>query len=191
MIGWILLVAGLAGAVFLAWRDEYRQKNDSLKQLESFRESKDDKRRKAREDMFQSCMAMLKNESPIFSFHVVIRHKAYNLDENDEVNWLCDEIGKTTYEHPFTNIGSCVPKKDRKEFLRWTDLFTDYDVISGNSADHYRAAEQWRVEHNYPNPTQQERVDAAFTKALGPPSVTASKQPSPTVDKGASPPSLT
>ena len=40
MMGWILLVAGLAGAVFLAWRDEYRQKNDSLKQLESFRESR-------------------------------------------------------------------------------------------------------------------------------------------------------
>ena len=55
-------------------------------------------------------------------------------------NWLCDEIGKTTSGHPFAGLDSYVPRSDRKEFLRWTHLFMDYDVISGETVDHLDAA---------------------------------------------------
>ena len=164
-----------------------KSQRDSLRsQLDSAYDTRLHRRKEARENMFQRCMSMLKSPKPMFSFHVVVRHEAYNLEENDDVNWLCDEIGKTVYEHPFTNLDSCVPRSDRKEFLRWCHLFTNYDVTSGNKADHYIAAEQWTVEHKY-IPSEKERVGSIFSNILGPPMVPASTQPSPTPDKGASP----
>jgi len=66
--------------------------------------------------MFQRCMAMLKSPKPMLPFHVVVRHEAYNLEDNEDVNWLCDEIGKTNHGHPLRGLIHMFPGRIDKNF---------------------------------------------------------------------------
>lgn len=139
-----------------------KEQIDSLNsQLDSSRNIRLKRREETRENMFQRCMIMLKGPTPLLPFNVVARHEAYNLEENEDVNWLCDEIGKTRYGHPFTGLDPYVPENDRKEFLRWIRFITDYDTNNGN--DYLDAAEQWRYEHGYPLPPIEHRIAEVFT----------------------------
>ncbi|HEV3392757.1 MAG TPA: hypothetical protein VG103_04535 [Chthoniobacterales bacterium] len=148
---------------------ELKADRDNVRrQLDSAYDLKTKRCMEVRENMFQRCMEMLKSPEPMLPFHVVVRHEAYNLEDNDDVSWLCDEIGKTSYGHPFAGLDLYVPRSDRKEFLRWIRLFTDYDAISGDTTDYLDAAEEWRHNHGYPEPPAEVRIARLFDKRLRP-----------------------
>lgn len=146
------------------------------------------RRQKEREDLAERCIKMLKDQKVnMVSFNAVARHEAYKLEAED-LDWLCDEVEKFHGSHPFTGLDAYVPKTDRREFLRWFCLHSDYRVTK--ETDYLDAAERWRAEHDYPLPPEKAHIAHIFTKTLGGEHISIT-QPSPKSNTEASPHSPT
>jgi hypothetical protein len=136
--------------------DAKKQRDSLRSELDASYDLRLKRRQEARETTFQNCVAMLKSPRPIFPLNAIVRNQAFNLEENDDVIWLCDEIGKKRCGHPFAELLPYVPKSDWKEFLRWAHFIADYDLINGD--DFRDAAERWRFDHNYPLPPKEQQI---------------------------------
>jgi len=168
---------------------ELKTDRDNLKiQLDDAYDLRIKRRQKEREDLAERCIKMLKDQKVnMVSFNAVARHEAYKLEAED-LDWLCDEVEKFYGSHPFTGLDAYVPKADRREFLRWFCLHSDYRVTK--ETDYLDAAERWRAEHDYPLPPEKAHIAHIFTKTLGGEHISIT-QPSPKSNTEASPHSPT
>jgi hypothetical protein len=123
VVSWILLAIGLSCAVFLAWRDEYR----STQKLLAARDT-------ARDECLNISVGLLK-KYPIFMLpmHAVYRAKAYKLESNDDLLWICSELEKHGHADPFLGFEEFIPASERLEFLKWARKQNGIDLSKGNS----------------------------------------------------------
>lgn len=152
ILGAIPLFAGASVFLIRWWfLSPYFIFKQTKTQLGVFQDAKMQNRIRERQRKYEECAKTLKTSpGPMLPFHALAHYDAYQLEEPEDLDWLCDELVKLGYGHPFEGMDNYVPRQDRKEFLRWVCLHPFYDPKSGMTF--LQAAEKWREDHNYPMP---------------------------------------
>ena len=136
----------------------------------------------AREECLDCATKVLKKYGKaVESFYAICACDISKLRNNEDVIWVCDQLKLHHHEHPFELVESYVPRHDWLDFIKWAGRMPFQTLTRG--ADYLQAAEDWRIEHNYPDPPDDIHVRVTMLKTLLKRTVTP---PSLTPDKAAS-----
>lgn len=89
-----------------------------------------------------------KKDGIIMNFHGLYRARAYELESNDDLIWVCDKLVEHGYSHPFKGLDECMPQNEWLDFMRWGHLHANWNF--GQEGDYLRAAIQWSNERGRP-----------------------------------------
>jgi len=119
----------------------------------------------SRDQCFANTAALLKaHKQYTDAFNAAFCAKAYELTSNDDVVWVCDQLAKHGYYHPFHAIHIYVPKYEWLSFLQWGKQHAKYDFTRDN--DYLSAAQEWGQVRGHPEPSEELRKKFEIHKAL-------------------------
>lgn len=119
----------------------------------------------SREECFETAARLLKaHRQYMDTFHGLFCSKADQLESNDDLIWVCEELSKYGYDHPFDAIHLYVPKAEWLEFIQWGKRHATYDFERDN--DYLSAAQEWGEKHGHPKPSKKLRETFEIHKAL-------------------------
>jgi hypothetical protein len=102
------------------------------------------------EECLSRAAELLKNKKDgiIMNFHGLYRAKAYDLESNDDLIWVCNRLVAHGYSHPFEGLDECMPQNEWLDFMKWGHLHARWNF--GEKGDYLRAAIQWSNERGRP-----------------------------------------
>ena len=89
-----------------------------------------------------------KKDGIIMNFHGLYRARAYDLQSNDDLIWVCDKLVAHGYSHPFEGLDECMPQSEWLDFMKWGHLHAKWDF--GQEGGYLHAAIQWSNERGRP-----------------------------------------
>jgi len=97
---------------------------------------------KARECLIRAA-ALLKDKKDgvVMNFHGLYRARAYDLESNQDLMWVCDKLVEHGYSHPFEGLNECVLQIEWLDFMKWGHLHAKWDF--GRGGGYLQAAPEW------------------------------------------------
>jgi hypothetical protein len=118
-------------------------------------------RRMAREECLDRSVSLLKKHYPfMLPMHAVYRAKAYKLESNDDLCWICAGLVKHGHRDPFCGFQAFILDSERLEFIQSARKQHGIDLSVGNSC--LTAVQSWPEHKGRSQPTisHQESVGA-------------------------------
>lgn len=82
-----------------------------------------------------------KEDGIIMSFHGLYRARAYDLESNEDLVWVCDKLIAHGSSHPFQGLDECMPQSEWLDFMKWGHLHAKWDF--GRGGGYLYAAPEW------------------------------------------------
>ena len=82
-----------------------------------------------------------KEDGIIMSFHGLYRARAYDLESNEDLVWVCDKLIAHGSSHPFQGLDECMPQSEWLDFMKWGHLHAKWDF--GRGGGYLHAAPEW------------------------------------------------
>ena len=181
--GWIIpiIAAALVTLVrflfspYWVYQEVCKERDAALEELRAEQDVKLQKRRQAREECLERCVAALKAET-ITSTAALVSASAYKLESDDDIVSVCNELEELEYGHPFDwampPSENLLPLSEWRKFLRKAKLSSGEYKKPGDTLNFFLRHWQQGVEQKGQN-TEPTSLDKDFrprseeAKALG------------------------
>jgi hypothetical protein len=169
ILGFVPFIAGASLFLFRWLWSPYAAYHDLKRQYDDMTDVRKEERRKAVRECSEKAALSLKqprdSPEPMMSFHAFVLAGGCDLESNEEIIEASNFVKESGYDHPFDGISpGHVPEKDLLEFMRHIKFAPNINPARG--VDYLEAANQWRIDHGYPLPTADERIQRLFNKVF-------------------------
>jgi hypothetical protein len=145
LITWVILLACLFAATFLAWRDEHRRAKRLQSELEEQAKRLQSDLEEQSKRVLDKASELLKAPSSLMPFNALYAAGAPHLLTNEQLFWVADKISEH-HDHPLQWMEKYVYRDEWLSFLQWGKHHPDLNFDKGG--DYLKGVTQWAVERN-------------------------------------------